>query len=75
MNCGAAAARFDGGMGRHSLRRKIDANLPPFRAILSTPFAKATVPGGWIYLARDGLQYVRFLNISSFSIMAQSLVN
>ena len=40
-----------------------------------TPAAEAAVPGGWIYLAREGLQYARFLNISSFSIMAQSLVN
>ena len=39
-----------------------------------TPAAEAAVPGGWIYLARDGLRYANCFDISSFSIMAQSLV-
>ena len=38
-----------------------------------TPTASAAVPGGWIYLTREGSCYA--IGISSFSIMAQSLVN
>jgi hypothetical protein len=38
-----------------------------------TPAAKAAVPGGWIYLTREGFVYA--ISIPSFSIMAQSLVN
>ena len=39
-----------------------------------TPTAKAAVPGGWIYLTREGFFYA-LIRISSFTAVAQSLVN
>ena len=39
-----------------------------------TPAAKAAVPGGWIYLTREGFFYA-VIRISSFTAVTQSLVN